>query len=296
MLTAHVPTTIRWRITWNALRLAIALVAMALSAVNYQSNAAWMLTLLLATAAFVAIFHARRNLAGISGEAGPVPSVFSGERIPVPVVFRNHSMTPAIAVWATASEAGDAPAQPQVIPAGGSATGIVTLAPRHRGRYTVPALHAASSFPLGVIETQVHLQSAGDAIIYPMPDGRHLDEVMGNSESGDDQGEYAGDDFSGHRRPQPGDPPRHIDWKAVARGRPALMKAFSGGTSQCVLSWHVAQGDGEQRLSELARWVLDAEAHGWHYGLVLPGIALEPDGGIEHRERCLRTLALMVLS
>src|SRR5213082_1177003 len=48
----------------------------------------------------------------------------------------------------------------------------------------------------------------------------------------------------------------------------------------------------EVRLSPLARWVVDAEAHGERYGLALPGVWLPPDRGPEHRHRCLAALAL----
>jgi uncharacterized protein (DUF58 family) len=295
MTTGAATAPLRWRATWNAGRLGVAILALALAAVNYQSNAAWMLTLLLAAAAVVAVFHARRNLAGVGGSAGPVPAVFAGDPIPVPVVLRNGAATMAIAVWATAAEDGDAPAPPQMIPPGGSVAASITLAPRHRGRYQLPVLRAASTFPLGVVEVQSRLPEAGIGIVYPRPEGRSLDDAFGAGEPGDGLGEQDGDDFAGHRRPRPGDPPRHLDWKAAARGRPLLMKAFAGGTCQCLLTWQAAQGDGEQRLSELARWVLDAEARGWRYGLSLPGVELDHDGGPEHRERCLRALALVVL-
>ena len=53
--------------------------------------------------------------------------------------------------------------------------------------------------------------------------------------------------------------------------------------------------DQESRLSQLARWVVDAEAHGERYGLVLPGLRLAPDRGPEHRHRCLAALAVFGL-
>lgn len=286
---------IRWRTTWNAARLGVAVIALALAAVNYQSNAAWMLTMLLATTAVVAVFHALRNLIGVSGSAGPVPAVFAGEPIAIPVALRNTAAVPAVAVSAICDASVGPPAPPLLVPANGGATTVVLLSPRRRGRYTVPTLRAASAFPLGVVEAQADLAPAGDGIVYPKPVGRSIDDALGDGEPGDGVGEQAGDDFAGHRRPRPGDPPRHLDWKAVARGRPLLMKSFSGGTCQCVLSWHAAEGEGEQRLSELARWVLDAEAKGWRYGLSLPGVEVEPGNGAEQRERCLRALALVVL-
>jgi uncharacterized protein (DUF58 family) len=49
--------------------------------------------------------------------------------------------------------------------------------------------------------------------------------------------------------------------------------------------------DTEARLSQLARWVVDAEAVGERYGLALPGVRVAPERGPEHRHRCLALLA-----
>jgi len=54
----------------------------------------------------------------------------------------------------------------------------------------------------------------------------------------------------------------------------------------------LARLDEEARLSQLARWVVDAEAHGELYGLIIPGVTFAPDRGPEHRHRCLAALAL----
>jgi uncharacterized protein (DUF58 family) len=48
----------------------------------------------------------------------------------------------------------------------------------------------------------------------------------------------------------------------------------------------------EARLSRLTRWVLLAEERGLHYGLRLPGNSIPLGEGFQHRERCLRELAL----
>jgi len=48
----------------------------------------------------------------------------------------------------------------------------------------------------------------------------------------------------------------------------------------------------EDRLSLLARWVLDAHAAGLTYGLRLPGATIEMAAGEAHRDRCLETLAV----
>jgi len=48
----------------------------------------------------------------------------------------------------------------------------------------------------------------------------------------------------------------------------------------------------EARLSQLCRWLLDAEARGGRYALRLPTLRIDADRGPAHLARCLRALAL----
>ena len=50
------------------------------------------------------------------------------------------------------------------------------------------------------------------------------------------------------------------------------------------LDFRVLDGlDTEERLSQLCRWLLDADTAGRPYGLILPGTRIAPGRGIPHR-------------
>ena len=85
-----------------------------------------------------------------------------------------------------------------------------------------------------------------------------------------------------------------IDWKAVARGRPMGIKEFTGGgTEQLWFDWDQLTGlDLESRLSQLARWVLEAEQEGREFGLRIPGKTIPLDISPGHTTKCLETLAV----
>jgi len=51
----------------------------------------------------------------------------------------------------------------------------------------------------------------------------------------------------------------------------------------------------EQKLARMARWVLDAEAQGFRYGLRLPDGELPANNGAAQRDECLRRIALFNL-
>jgi uncharacterized protein (DUF58 family) len=103
------------------------------------------------------------------------------------------------------------------------------------------------------------------------------------------------EDFSGLRQYYLGDSPRHIAWKAAARDQGLLTKQFTGrAETELWLDWarlppHMGV---EERLSHLARWVLDAHAAGLTYGVRLPGATVAMAAGQAQRDRCLEALAL----
>ncbi len=83
------------------------------------------------------------------------------------------------------------------------------------------------------------------------------------------------DDFAGLRAHRSADSPRHVAWKALARGGPMLTKEFAAGQGrELLLDWErlPPELDDERRLSRLTAWVLAAEREGRRYALALPGV------------------------
>jgi uncharacterized protein (DUF58 family) len=270
---------------------------MLVAAINYQSNAAWLLVFLSACGAGLSTFHARRNLRTVYLADWNAAPVFAGEPVTLGVTLAagRHD------AWGIAVTAPDemlSPDRPARIatcnlPALGAAALTVAIAPRPRGVWTIDRLVLCSPWPLGLITVWRDLPVACRVVVYPHPAGPGLDAL-----SGDADGETSGDgpgheDFTGHRSLRPGEPPRRIDWKAHARGRPLLAKEFSGGGTVGVwCDWDQTRGDEETRLSQLARWVLDAQRAGLGFALRLPGQAIPPGAGEAHCHRCLAALAM----
>jgi uncharacterized protein (DUF58 family) len=73
-----------------------------------------------------------------------------------------------------------------------------------------------------------------------------------------------------------------------------LLKEFSSGSGEpCLLDWNMLPDlDAEQRLSQLARWCLDADAAGRSLGLRLPGCEIPLGLGPKQLAACLEALAL----
>jgi hypothetical protein len=107
--------------------------------------------------------------------------------------------------------------------------------------------------------------------------------------------QHAGDDdFAGLRSAAPGDPLQRIAWKAYARNDLLLLKEFASGAGEpCLLDWELLpELDVEQRIAQLTRWCLDADAAGRSLALRLPGESVPLGQGPKHLAACLEALAL----
>ncbi len=78
-----------------------------------------------------------------------------------------------------------------------------------------------------------------------------------------------------------GDSPRQVAWKAYARGAPLLVKEYTAsGSIERLFDFATLTGlDTEQRLSQLARWIVNCAADGERFGLRLPQQLIELDQG-----------------
>ncbi len=101
------------------------------------------------------------------------------------------------------------------------------------------------------------------------------------------------DDFAGLKDYHPGDSPRRIAWKALARGGELLVKEFAGAAAPApIFDLDLAPGaDLEARLSLLTRWIVDAHGRGEAFGLRLRDLEFAPEPGETQRRRCLAALA-----
>jgi len=273
--------------------LSVVLFAMLLASVNYNNSLAFLFTFLLSAMAFVSMLYTHRNLAGLELQAGPCEPVFAGELAHFTVVLTNNSALPKVAL--RLHHRGKEVVRCDV-QAGTSQSAMVPVPASQRGRLKIPEMVFSSDFPLGIFFSwSKKLKLDQHCLVYPRPIGELPFSFVLNRQRYQDRGTRTeGDDFLGLRAYRPGDPPRHIHWKAVARGQVLLTKEFGGAGQDTVnLDWDLlGDMDKEARLSQLCRWVVDAHNADLHYSLHLPGINLPVDHGDTHQRRCLNRLAL----
>jgi uncharacterized protein (DUF58 family) len=279
--------------TRHGLLFTLVLAALLFGAINYSNALAYLLSFLLASLGVVSILHTQRNLLRLRVTVAPGEPVFAGE----PALFRVclHNDGGARFALRLETKEGAAPS-PLDVPARDTRCVLLSVPAPQRGWRECPPLTVASVYPLGIARAwSRRLRLPARCLVYPRP----ADEAEAQSAPGSDgesrPGTQAdGEDFAGLRAYQSGDALSRISWKTLARGQGLHTKDFSAPLAESLwLDWEqFAPHPTETRLSLMCRALLDADAAGIAFGLRLPGVTLEPEGGAAHRRRCLEALAL----
>lgn len=270
----------------------VALLLMLLAAINYENSLAYALTFLLGSVFVVAILHTWRNLAGLELQAGGAEAVFLGEQACLRVRLESRGrLYQAVSVgWPKSG------LQLVDVPAAGTCELQLSLPTERRGWLRPGRLRVESRFPLGILVawSWVDLQLA--ALVYPRPLAGELPQAVGlDEESGEGSRALGGgiDDYQGLRPWQPGDSKKRLNWKAYSRGQGLLVKDFTALSGEDpLLDFDELAGDIESRLSLLCHWVVELSSRQQPFALRIADTTIEAAGGVEHRNRCLRALAL----
>lgn len=262
---------------------------MVVAGLNYNNNMALLLAFLIGGMALLAPLYTVRNLVDLSIAQITAQPVFAGEAARFAITLVNDSSQPRPVVWATCGDSEDV----TDIPAAGRANLQVEQPARERGWMSLARTRLLTRYPVGLFFAWAWIEPDTRCLVYPRPEktGPHLPRGL---DMGTGRPERAGDEeWAGLREYQAGDPSRWIAWKAMARTGEMVTKTFAQHESERIeLDFsRLVELDTEQRLSRLARWILEADQADLVYTLRLPGQEIGPGAGDEHRHRCLRALA-----
>ncbi|WP_027996896.1 DUF58 domain-containing protein [Simplicispira psychrophila] len=287
-----VPTGAGWM-------LALTLLVLLVTSINFQLNLGYLLTFLLAGSAVVAMHISHATLRGMGLHLKPPEPQFLGHssllEVQLTSTRRNARFGIGMAVHGSGQWAfSDVPAQ------GSASVEVAFTAPR-RGLNTAPLLTAETRFPLGTFRVWALWRPAVQLLIYPTPEPPPPPLPLGEPSAGStaSSASQGSGDFDGVRAYRRGDPLKLVVWKkaaqAFARGSDHLVSRDAEHLQRSQL-WlspeRTGLQDPEARLSRLTAWVLEAERLGLDYGLRLPNADIAPDHGAAQRQRCLQALAL----
>jgi uncharacterized protein (DUF58 family) len=180
-----------------------------------------------------------------------------------------------------------------------SRTVRILLGEYNRGLQPIPRLTLSSTFPFSLLVTWKKFDVQKNFAVFPKRNGQtHFPRMNIAKESIEgeavEQIRSPDSEFSGHRKFENSDSPRHIDWKAYARTEKLLVKDYQGFfPSEVKIQWHHTAHlkNFEERLSQMAMWVEIAEMKGFHYSFELGPLMIMTSRGRSHYIQCLQHLA-----
>ncbi len=277
--------------TRAGLGFAVIILGMLIAALNYANSIALLLTCVLGGFAVAAMHQCHRNLADLRVASVLTRPAFAGQRGAVTLTVANDTPLARYCIEIDTSGAAAATAD---LPAQCTRHVELHVAAPRRGIVRIDRLRISTTHPFGLFRAWSWVHAPITLVVFPRPRGSR--PVPPHSGGRDGQAREPGaqrDEWLGLRAFREGDSPRQVAWKAYARGAPLLSKEYAASGSQRVFDFEGLEGlETETRLEQLARWVVDAEARGERYGLVLGGTRLAPEHGPEHRRRALTALAL----
>ena len=288
--------------TWPGVMLALTILVLLISSINYQLNLGYLLTFLLTGCAVVGMHVSHGTLRGLSMHLTPPEPQFAGSGVQIPIHIANtkRSIRYGIGLAILRSEQWnwtDVPAQ-------GSSRVSVAFNADKRGLHSLPALTAETRYPLGTFRVWTVWRPAAKVLIYPQPEPNPPPLPPGEPRTGGaaTTQRHTTGEFDGVRAYRRGDPLKLVVWKKVAKADELVSRdAQHAQRLELWLDWAYAQQSidksgaslNERTLSRLCAWVLVAEKQGLQYGLRLPQLEIAPDHGIAHQKNCLQALALV---
>jgi uncharacterized protein (DUF58 family) len=272
-----------------------AMATMLLATINYSLALGYALTFVLVSVGLVSMLHTYRNLSGLVLRPGRGDPVHAGQLAELSMTLVNRSRQPRYALQVEVPGNQDS----LIHDVGGTTEKIVAVAlqTRQRGWMPAPRFTLSTTFPLGLWRAWTYWQPASRILVHPWPESPPAPLPASDLADGEMHDRSRGDDdFSAIRPYREGDSLRRLAWKVMARSSSddPLTKSFEGGSGgELLLDWRNLPPtlDVEARLSRLTRWVMQAEAGGQRFGLILPGREIDADSGPAHRAACLEALA-----
>ena len=266
-------------------------IVLLLVAINFQNSAVYGLTFLLMAVFIVSILHTFSNLSGICLSSHPCESVFAGRD----ALFRTALSSPnGLKHYAVQLSWQNKFSDFTDVEPDKEAVVDMRFQVGPRGLCLPGRLKIESRYPFGLLSARTYVDVQHHAVVYPHPYDLGNPSSPTNSSYEEGPVEQTGsDDFYSLREYRAGDRVRNISWRNYAKdGRLAVKQFVDYYDQHKIFDWFQLQGNTEDRLSQLCHWVIQAEASGEKFGLILPGKDIPADKGKQHLQTVLTALAL----
>lgn len=266
------------------------LLAMLVGGLNYNNNAALLLTFVLASAVHTSLLQGFLDMRGVRLTDVSSEPVHAGQPARLRLRFERPEQRPRRGLIV-----GRSSARAQLDLDDTSAEVALAIPTERRGLFGVGRVLVETRQPLGMFRVWSWMHPSRKLLVYPAPEPEAPPLPSADSHRGSRLQRGLGEHLHSLRTYRSGDPLRLVAWKRSAQTGQLLVREFERPTGgDALLDWTALTGlKTEQRISRLTRWVLDAERAGLRSTLLVPGERIGPDRGAQHVHACLRCLALL---
>lgn len=272
---------VRQRATRYSLLVVVTLFSLFLEAYMHNFNLVYITLFFVFAAAFSAGPVGILNLGRLQADFDRCGRLFADQ--PGQCFFRitNPAAAPA---WAVELHCGNTQRSlPRIAPFA-TLRAALEITPKKRGRVSYGACTLQSLFPLSTVRFIIPVDTPCAGIVYPAPEGEPLHTFLlrRRARYGDEE------EFDGLTRYSGVESISRIHWPSVAKGEPSV-KTFNHllQTERLEFDFASAGKNDEARLRQLCLWVLECEAAGHPFAILMPGKLLlsdreEIDAILEH--------------
>lgn len=268
------------------------LFTMLLISINHENNLGFLLTFLLSSVLVVSMIYTHKNIEGLILHSTRAKPVFAGEIAHFDWVISSPQFD------RTQLQLQYEQNEPLIVDLERDKQTIVQIPffTVQRGQVDPGTLTVTTLYPFSFFYSWSRVAIKHSCTVYPKPIKSTLPpSLIGTEEDGEETASTATgtDDFDGLRGYTPGDSPKHIYWKGLARGQGTFTKVFSAVQGGAVLINldDLGSEELETRLSKLADQVLQASAKKIPFALKLNDFEIPLGEGEVHKHRCLNALA-----
>lgn len=272
-----------------------------IGAINYQNSLLYLLAFLLGSLMVATILATFRNLSGLQIERLDIEPAQVGKTATcrVRLVAETKPAFGVILGWdGNDRQCVDVSREHErALSSVDVALGVTAI---KRGRLKPGRMLLESFYPLGLVRCWSYVNLGFETWVYPvplyspLPPGRPVENP-----TGDLVVRREGSEFYGLRPYRAGDAIRSIAWRRYASNANAMANLVVREFAEPQINegtWFdldavLAQGL-ETRLRHLVGWVMQAHDKELQYGLRLGTARIEPAAGVEHRQHCLKAIAL----
>ncbi|MFS4458449.1 DUF58 domain-containing protein [Bdellovibrio sp. HCB2-146] len=260
-------------------------------AVGYANNLIYIFVFFLTSVGFTGMLITNRNVQRVEIITIKGQDLFATEEGSLLLEFHNNDSAPSWDMEARLEKT-DVKTKKTPVAAFTSKEVRLDFMSPHRGLQKLPRFILESTFPFGLLRAWKVFKFDAEILIYPSREGTRI--FPQDSVGGEDLQKQGL--FRDHREFQTADPVSKIDWKASARRQELLVKNYEE-PEKPTLHFHWDQTaqltNYEDRISQLALWVDEAERSGHSYSLLAGKQEVAAGKGLNHWRECLGILALL---